>query len=71
MTDFFSLRSRLVIGVVSLALCFFLIGFLVINGNPDNSLHQSALAWAFTGSFAILGGFGFGKVLEVWNSRSK
>lgn len=57
-----STRRAMVAGV--LAGCAALIGFVVGWGNPDNTLHTSALSWAFTLSGAMLGGYLFGATWE-------
>lgn len=48
-----------------LAGCAALIAYIVVAGDPANSLHQSALAWSFTLSGAMLGGYLFGATWEI------
>lgn len=57
-----STRRLMVAGV--LVGCSALIGFVVGWGHPDNTLHSSALAWAFSLSGAMLGGYLFGATYE-------
>jgi len=51
----------------TLIFCFLLIGYLVYNGDPENSLHESGLAWAFSTSIFVIGGYVFGSVLDNLN----
>ncbi len=52
-------RTRRRIVVVTLFACFSLIGWIVAEGDPTNSLHESAMAWAFWMSMFVIGGFIF------------
>lgn len=61
-TEAFSKRVRLNFASLSLAYCFGLISYLVWRGAPGNSLHESALSWAFIVAGGVLGGIGFGAV---------
>jgi hypothetical protein len=36
-------------------------------GDPTNTLHTSALAWAFSTTIFVLGGFIFGAVYDNYN----
>lgn len=58
-----STRKALVAGV--LFGCAVLIGFVVGWGEPTNTLHTSALSWAFSLSGAMLGGYLFGVTWEA------
>ena len=51
----------------TLVFCFLLIGYLVYAGSPDNSLHESGLAWAFSTSIFVIGGYVFGSVMDNLN----
>lgn len=44
----------------TLMFCWTLILFLVVYGSPSNSLHISALSWAFTLNGAVIGAYLFG-----------
>jgi hypothetical protein len=57
-------QLRLVLGCFVLAFNGALIWYLVIVGKGDNALHTSALSWAFLLSTLILGGFGFGSLIN-------
>ena len=61
----FSKRIRLNFAVSTVAFCVGLIAFLVWNGQAENSLHQSALAWAFALFGGVLAGIGFGAVAQL------
>lgn len=54
------------VAVCMLMLCWLLIGWIVLAGDPENSLHASALAWAFAMQLGIMAGLGFGAALERW-----
>ncbi len=60
-----STRRNIVYG--TLLFCFLLIGYLIFAGNPDNSLHESGMAWAFSTSIFVIGGYVFGSVLDNLN----
>lgn len=51
----------------ALLFCFSIIVFTIGWGNPSNSLHSSALAWAFAMSGAILGTYIFG---AAWDNMT-
>ncbi len=53
----------------TLIFCFLLIGYLVYAGSPDNSLHESGLAWAFSTSIFVIGGYVFGSVIDNLNDN--
>lgn len=55
-------RKAMVAGV--LFGCAVLIGFVVGWGDPQNTLHQSGMSWAFSLSGAMLGGYLFGATWE-------
>lgn len=56
---------RTLIGLSTLGGTSMLIIWLMLYGKSDNSLHQSALSWAFTLHALILVGFGFGAALPL------
>lgn len=56
---------RALIGLTTLAATTILIAWLMFYGKSENSLHQSALSWAFTLHALILVGFGFGAALPT------
>lgn len=59
-----SSRIALRIFVITYLLCCWtIIGYVIGWGDPDNSLHTSALAWSFGTSFATL----FAYCVDNWN----
>lgn len=55
-------------GIVALFALVFnasVILYVILAGEPANSLHVSALAWAWGSGLAILAGLGIGSSLEV------
>jgi uncharacterized membrane protein YdcZ (DUF606 family) len=61
----FSKRVRLSFANGTVGFCVLLIVFVVVRGDPANSLHQSALAWAFALFGGVLAGIGFGAVAQL------
>lgn len=57
-----SWQAGIIIGTV--VLCWILIGAIVWKGDPHNSLHSSALAWAFTVNVGAMAGLGFGTAVQ-------
>jgi len=41
------------------------IAYLIARGRPDNSLHASALSWAYLTAAGILAGIGFGALTPL------
>lgn len=62
-----SRRSRLIVTACIELICFAIVWRLIEAGDPANSLHTSALAWAFTFAIATAGAF-FG---VDWWERAK
>ncbi len=60
-------RTRRAIVVATLTFCSSIIIYVVVSGDPANSLHQSALSWAFTLCGATIGGYIFG---AVWDNQN-
>lgn len=56
---------RALIGLTTLGATTALIIWLMLYGKSENSLHTSALSWAFTLHALILVGFGFGAALPA------
>lgn len=48
-------------------MCWILIGFLMISGSDENSLHVSALAWAFMLMASTIFAYVFGAVVDNFN----
>lgn len=53
----------------TLTFCFLTIGYIIFAGAPGNTLHESALAWAFSTSIFVIGGYVFGSVMDNLNNR--
>lgn len=53
--------------VATLLFCWSLIVWLIADGKPDNSLHTSALAWAFGTSIMVTMAYVFGAVADNFN----
>lgn len=60
-------RRRIV--VTSLIFTWALIGLIVWQGDPSNSLHSSALAWSFVANMAVLFAYSFGIVIQKYFSK--
>lgn len=58
-------RKQLVIA--TLIFCWLIIAYVVGFGKPDNSLHTSALAWAFASSMGVVFAYVFGAVFDNLN----
>jgi hypothetical protein len=59
-------KTRRSIIVVSLVYIYSLIAYLLIVGNPENSLHQSALSWSFIASLGIIFAYSFGIIINKY-----
>jgi len=60
-------RTRRAFVITTMLFCWAVIVYVVVWGNPANSLHTSALAWAFGTSTATLFAYVFGAVIDNWN----
>lgn len=60
-------RRRIV--VTSLLFTWALIGLIVWQGDPTNSLHSSALAWSFVANMAVLFAYSFGIIVQKYFSK--
>lgn len=58
-------RWALIFGGTTLVFCLGLIVLVLLYGKPDNSLHASGLAWAFSMVGVVLAGLGFGAALQL------
>lgn len=61
-----SRRTRRNIVVVTLFVMWAIIWYVVTQGDPSNSLHQSALSWAFITSIGVTFAYVFGAVIDNW-----
>ena len=64
-----SVTTRRRIVVISLLFTWVLIGLIVWQGDPANSLHASALSWAFVANMAVLFAYSFGIVVQRYFSK--
>lgn len=63
-------RRHIVTGVILFN--FIVIMYTIIYGNPQNSLHVSALSWAYSSMIAVVFAYVFGAVADnfnVWKSQ--
>jgi hypothetical protein len=58
-------KWKIAFAVLALAFNAGLVVWLMLYGKPENSLHTSALSWAFTLSAGVLAGVGFGAVAHL------
>lgn len=62
-----SRRTRRRFVIATLVFCWSVAVYVIGWGNPTNSLHVSALAWAFGTSAATIFAYVFGAVMDNWN----
>ena len=60
-------RTRRRIVYATLLACAQLVLYVVVWGDPANTLHASALSWAFTLAGMTIGGYIFG---AVWDNQN-
>ncbi len=60
-----STRRKIV--YATLFTCAQVVGYVLVMGDPANTLHASALSWAFTLAGATIGGYIFG---AVWDNQN-
>lgn len=60
-------KTRKQIVIATLAFCWSVVAMLLWKGEPTNSLHTSALAWAFATSTAVIFAYVFGAVVDNIN----
>lgn len=51
---------------LSFGLAWSVIGLVTWAGEPSNSLHTSAQAWAFVVVLGVLGAYGVSSVVDLW-----
>lgn len=61
-----SRTTRKNIVIFMLLFSWTVIGFVVGWGDPQNSLHQSALSWAYSSMIAVIFAYVFGAVTDNW-----
>lgn len=64
-------KTRKEITVGTLLFNAFIIVEVVFNGSATNSLHESALTWAYTSSLILIMGYVFGAVMDNFNVMRK
>jgi ABC-type antimicrobial peptide transport system permease subunit len=60
-------QTRRNIVVVTLLFCMTMIGYIMVFGKPENSLHQSGLSWAFMLMASVIFAYVFGAVVDNLN----
>jgi hypothetical protein len=58
--------GRAVVAIAVICFCVAVIVWLVLHGQPANSLHQSALSWAWTVLLASMGALGIDAAAEKY-----
>lgn len=64
-----SVGTRRSIAITSLLFTWSVITYILIYGDSFNSLHSSALAWAFATNILVMFAYAFGTVLTKYISR--
>lgn len=64
-----SVATRRRIVITSLLFTWSLIVAIVWEGDPKNSLHTSALAWAFVTNVAVLFAYSFGVIVQKYFTK--
>lgn len=64
-------KTRRTIVVISLLFTYALIVYLVFKGSHTNSLHESALAWAFGTNILVMFAYSFGTLVSKYLPNSK
>lgn len=59
-------KIRAIFSAVTVLFCFGIIGLIVVNGDPTNTLHLSALSWSYSLSGFVIAGYIFGAVVDTW-----
>ena len=62
-----SRRTRKNIVIYTLLLCTSIVYTIIFAGNPENSLHVSALGWAFSVYMTTVFAYVFGAVVDNFN----
>ena len=60
-------KTRKEITVGTLLFNAFIIVQIIFNGSDKNTLHESALTWAYTSSLVLIMGYVFGAVMDNFN----
>ena len=60
-------NTRRNIVVATTLFCWIMIGYLMVAGEPANTLHQSGLSWAFMLNASVIFAYVFGAVLDNFN----
>lgn len=62
---------RAVLALIALLFFSGMIVYLILYGKSENSLHQSALGWAFVGDLGVLAALGFGAIANILPGMKK
>lgn len=62
-----SRKTRKQLVIATLLFCWTVIAWVVLYGDPINSLHQSAMAWSFASYIGVIFAYAFGAVIDNWN----
>lgn len=62
-----SRKTRKGIVIYTMLFCTLLICALLFKGTPGNTLHESALAWAFSVYAGVVFAYVFGAVIDTYN----
>ena len=57
--------------IATVVLCWALIWWIVVDGDPKNSLHASALAWAFATVMGVMVSLGVGAIAQFWPAKGQ
>ena len=61
--------TRTVFGAVGLVFAMAVIAFVTWRGSPENSLHSSALSWAWFSFLGVLVAFGASVIVDIWRPK--
>ena len=62
-------KTRRIFAVIGLMFSFFIISYVIYAGDPNNSLHQSSLSWAFSMAMFIMGAYAFSASFDILVER--
>ena len=52
-------KTRRRFAIAALLFSFIVIGYVTYDGDPNNTLHQAALSWAFSMAMFVMGAYAF------------
>lgn len=62
-------KTRRIFAAVGLMFSFLVISYVTYGGDPGNTLHQSALSWAFSMAMFIMGAYAFSASFDTLVER--